>query len=281
LLDGAATARIVRREISDRVAALIDRGGPTPCLAILFGGDDAGTLSYVRAICRSGERTRIRTTEVRIDETTGDVGLRDQILRLNDDRAVHGVILMLPLPAGLSLDAATDALDPRKDVDGVTPLNAGRLALNRPGFVPSTPLGGLELLRRHTIEVRGLNATVVGRSPIVGKPLAWLLTNASATVTVCHTATRDLAAACRSADLLCAAAGKPGLITAQMVKPGATVLDFGTSAGPGGTLVGDVDLATVRDVAGRMTTGPGGTGPMTTAMLLRNTLDAAVAQSGG
>ena len=275
LLDGAATAAAVRAEVAEAAERFQQEAGQPVTLATVIGGDDPASRSYVRAIGRAAERSALAHRPVALPPDATDETLRRTLEELNQDSGVHGVIVMLPLPAPLRDTTVAKTLDPEKDVDGVTPVNAGRLVLRQPGLVPSTPLGGMELLRRAGIGVRGLNAVVVGRSAILGRPLALLLLNESATVTVCHTGTRDLAAECRRADLLCAATGKPGLITADMVKPGAIVLDFGTSPGPDGKLVGDVDVQRAAEVAGWITTGPGGTGPMTTAMLLSNTVAAA------
>jgi len=222
----------------------------------------------------------MRHQAVTLSPRLTDAGFRRLIRRLNRDKSVHGVIVMEPLPPTLSETTVAETLDPAKDVDGVTATNAGRLLLREPALVPSTPLGGMQLLRRYELSVRGLQATVVGRSNILGRPLAVMLLNESATVTVCHTGTGQerMEEACRRADLLCAATGRPGLIRGDMVKPGAIVLDFGTTPGPDGKLVGDVDVEAVREVAAWLATGPAGTGPMTTVMLLSNTLKAARAQ---
>jgi methylenetetrahydrofolate dehydrogenase (NADP+)/methenyltetrahydrofolate cyclohydrolase len=240
-----------------------------------MGGEDLSSRSYVRSIRRAAERAGMKHLGLELAPGLDDAGLRNVLRQLNDDENVHGILVLLPLPAPMHDATVADALDPDKDVEGITAVNAGRLVLRQPGLAPCTPLGGRELLRRHGLSVRGLNATVVGRSAIVGRPMALLLLNESATVTICHTQTRDLGDMCRRADLLCAATGKPGLITAEMIKPSAIVLDFGTSPDATGKLAGDVDLEAAREVAGWITTGPGGTGPMTTAMLLSNTLAAA------
>ena len=242
---------------------------------ILLAGDDPASRSYVRSIVRQAEGAGIRARLVTVDPGAGDAGLRRELEGLNADPDVHGVIVQVPLPAPLTQAAVMDTLDPRKDVDGITPLNAGHLFLGQPRLVPATPLGGMELLRRYGIDPAGMEAVVVGRSVVLGKPLALLLMQANATVTVCHTRTRDRAAICRRADLLCAATGRPGLIGGDMVRPGAIVLDFGTTPGPDGKLVGDVDFAAASEVAAWITPVPGGTGAMTTAVLLRNTLQAA------
>jgi methylenetetrahydrofolate dehydrogenase (NADP+)/methenyltetrahydrofolate cyclohydrolase len=275
LLDGSATARAVRAEVAAGVASFAAATGAAPGLAILLAGDDPASRSYVRSIVRQAEGAGIRARLVTVDPGAGDAGLRRELEGLNADPDVHGVIVQVPLPAPLTQAAVMDTLDPRKDVDGITPLNAGHLFLGQPRLVPATPLGGMELLRRYEIDPAGMEAVVVGRSVVLGKPLALLLMQANATVTVCHTRTRDRAAICRRADLLCAATGRPGLIGGDMVRPGAIVLDFGTTPGPDGKLVGDVDFAAAREVAAWITPVPGGTGAMTTAVLLRNTLQAA------
>ena len=276
ILDGRAAAAALRKEVAAGVDELLASTGVAPALVSVMAGQDAASRAYARAIKRAAERAGLRFVAAILPETTTDDGLRTRLRELSADPTVHGIIVQFPLPAPLSAAAVFDTLDSRKDVDGITPVSIGNLALGRPGFVPSTPLGGLELLRRHGLSPRGLNATVVGRSPVVGKPLALLLLAENATVTVCHTGTRDLAAACRQADLLCAAAGRiPGLIAGDMVKPGAIVLDFATIARPDGTLAGDVRFEEAREVASWISPVPGGTQPMTTAMLLRNTLEAA------
>jgi methylenetetrahydrofolate dehydrogenase (NADP+)/methenyltetrahydrofolate cyclohydrolase len=275
LLDGGAAARAVQAEVAAGVKRLQATAGIVPGLATVMGGDDPASRGYVRAIARAAERVGMRCRQVTVDPGAGDDGLRQTIYDLNADAQTHGVIVLLPLPAPLTTAAAAEALDPRKDVDGITPANLGRLALGQPGLVPSTALGGMELLRAHGIDVTGMDATVVGRSAIVGKPLALLLLNANATVTVCHTRTRDLAALCRRADLLCVATGRPGLVTREMVKPGTIVLDFGTNWLPDGRVVGDVDFEAVQEVAGWISPVPGGADRMTAAVLLRNALRAA------
>ncbi|MGI8423522.1 MAG: bifunctional 5,10-methylenetetrahydrofolate dehydrogenase/5,10-methenyltetrahydrofolate cyclohydrolase, partial [Chloroflexota bacterium] len=203
-----------------------------------------------------------------------DAALRAALHELNVDSTIQGVIVMLPLPAPLRAVTVAEQLDPDKDVDGITSANAGRLVLGAPGLFPCTPSGGVELLKRSGVQLAGQEAVVVGRSTIVGKPLALMLLAEHATVTLCHTRTRDLADVCRRADLLCAAVGKPGLIKPEWIKPGATVIDFGTEPDEDGKLVGDVDPG-VAEVAGTLSAIPGGTELMTTAMLLRNTLEAA------
>ncbi|MBI3971261.1 MAG: bifunctional 5,10-methylenetetrahydrofolate dehydrogenase/5,10-methenyltetrahydrofolate cyclohydrolase [Chloroflexi bacterium] len=280
LLDGSATAAAIRTEVAEGVAALRASAGVTPALANVMGESDPASRSYARSIQRAAERAGMGFRQVTLPPDIVDDDLRAILRDLGDDPKIHGVIVQAPLPKPLTQAAVFDALDPRKDVDGITPVSAGRLALNQPGFVPSTPAGGMELLRRFGLSVAGLKATVVGRSPVVGKPMALLLLNANATVTVCHTSTSegDLREACRRADVLCAAVGRqPGFITQEMIKPGAIVIDFGTIPGPDGKLRGDIDFEGASAVAAWITPVPGGTGPMTAAMLLRQTLEAAQA----
>lgn len=281
LLDGTALAAAIRAEVAEGVARLRATHGIAVTLATVLGGDDLAARGYARSIARNAERAGIAHRQVALAPGADDAALRRIIGELNADRTVHGVLVLFPLPAPLERSTVALALDPRKDVDGLTPYNAGLLAFGQPELVPSTPLGGMELLRRAGIEVAGKEAVVVGRSPVVGKPMALLLLNANATVTVCHSRTppSELAAICRRADILCAATGRAGLITAEMVKPGAVVVDFGMVPAAGGKLVGDVDFDGVARVAGWITPVPGGTGPMTTAMLLRNTLRAAELQT--
>ena len=279
LLDGRAAADAVRREVTEAVAARAADGKAAPGLATVLAGDDPASVWYVGSIGRQAKRAGIVWSDVRVDPKGGDPALRAALHELNENDAVHGVIVMLPLPAPLTSATVAEQLDPEKDVDGITSTNVGRLALGLPGLYPCTPLGGIELLKRSGVKLVGAEAVVVGRSAIVGKPLALLLIAGHATVTVCHTRTREAEAVYRRADLLCAATGKPGLITREMVKPGATVIDFGTTPGPDGKLVGDV-APDVAEVAGRLSPIPGGTEQMTTAMLLRNTLEAARRRDG-
>ena len=273
-LDGRAHSAELLREVATGVAARVAEGKRAPGLATVLAGDDPGSVWYVGSIGKKAQRAGITWRDVRVTPAGGDPALRAALHELNADRAVSGVIVMLPLPEPLRATTVAEQLDPEKDVDGITAANAGRLVLGAPGLFPCTPLGGVELLKRSGVVLAGAEAVIVGRSTIVGKPLALMLLAEHATVTLCHTRTRDLGEVCRRADLVCAAVGKPGLITAEMVKPGATVVDFGTTPGEGGKLVGDVDPG-VGEVAGRFAAIPGGTELMTTAMLLRNTLEAA------
>lgn len=271
VIDGKAVAARIRAEVAREVATLPS----PPGLATILVGDDPASAVYVRM-------KREDSAEVGIEsfhhEPGGDVSQEDLyalIESLNADDRVDGILLQLPLPAHLDQDPLIAAIDQSKDVDGLTPLSAGLLAQGREGaMVSCTPRGVMELLREAGAELEGARAVVVGRSILVGKPLAALLLAANATVTHAHSRTRDLAAVCREADVLIAAAGSPALITAEMVRPGAIVIDVGTNRGEDG-LVGDVDFGPVSEVAGAITPVPGGVGPMTRAMLLVNTLDAA------
>ncbi|HSS34553.1 MAG TPA: bifunctional methylenetetrahydrofolate dehydrogenase/methenyltetrahydrofolate cyclohydrolase FolD [Solirubrobacterales bacterium] len=271
VIDGKAVAARIRADVAREVAKLPS----PPGLATILVGDDPASAVYVRM-------KREDSAEVGIEsfhhEPEGDVSQEDMqalIESLNADDRVDGILLQLPLPPHLDQDPLIAAIDQSKDVDGLTPLSAGLLAQGREGaMVSCTPRGVMELLREAGAELEGARAVVVGRSILVGKPLAALLLAANATVTHCHSRTRDLAAVCREADVLIAAAGSPALITAEMVRPGAIVIDVGTNRGEDG-LVGDVDFGPVSEVAGAISPVPGGVGPMTRAMLLVNTLDAA------
>lgn len=277
ILDGRAAAKEITAEVAAGVATLTSAGAPPPGLATILAGDDPASAWYARSIGRQAKAAGLASTDVRVDPAGGDDALRAAIDDLNADPAIHGVIVMLPLPPPLRFEIVADRLDPRKDVDGITTTNAGKLALGAPALAPATSLGGIELLKRAGIDLVGAEAVVIGRSNIVGKPLALMLLGEHATVTLCHTRTRDLAAVCRRADVLCAAAGRPGIVTAAMVKPGAVVLDFGTTPDSRGKLAGDVDFAGVGTVASWISPVPGGTDTITTAMLLRNTLKARLA----
>ncbi len=274
ILDGRPVANRILEEVAAGSAELARLRGRPPALIAVGVGDDPATRSYFRSIGRLAEKAAIRFEARYLPADVSMAGLLHEIGRLNADPEVDGILVQMPLPAHLDAARVAEVLDPQKDVDGITPDNAGRLFLGRPRLVPSTPVGGLEVLRAYNIPIEGRRAVVVGRSNIVGKPLALMLLAENATVTVCHTRTRNLAEVTREAELLCVAAGRPGLITADMVRPGAVVLDFGTNWTERG-LVGDVDFEAVRQVAGAITPVPGGIGPVTTAVLLRNTLRAA------
>ncbi len=272
VIDGSAIAKAIRAEIAAEVAAMVDAGQASPHLAVVLCGDDPASATYVRNKGRAAERAGIRFTlhTPGGDSTTSEI--LDLCARISQDRDVDGMLVQLPLPRQVDSTAVLEAVPAAKDADGFHPLNLGRLAAGAAArVVPGTPLGCMELLRRSGVPIAGSRAVVVGRSVIVGRPLALLLVNADATVTVCHSKTRDLTGVCREADILIAAIGRPGMITAQYVKPGAAVIDVGTTP-VDGRLLGDVDRASVEPVAGWLTPVPGGVGPMTIAMLLRNTL---------
>ena len=270
IIDGKAVAARIREQVKGEVAKL----GSPPGLATILVGEDPASATYVRM-------KREDCAEVGIEsfhhEPPGDVPqgeLADLIASLNEDDRVHGILLQLPLPGHLDQDALISAIDPGKDVDGLTPANAGLLFQDRDALVPCTPAGVMELLAEAGTELEGARAVVIGRSILVGKPLVQLLLGENATVTHCHSRTRDLPGVCREADVLIAAVGRPGLVTSDMVREGAVVIDVGTNRTDDG-LIGDVDFDAVKEVAGAITPVPGGVGPMTRAMLLSNTLKAA------
>ncbi|HAW10462.1 MAG: bifunctional 5,10-methylenetetrahydrofolate dehydrogenase/5,10-methenyltetrahydrofolate cyclohydrolase [Candidatus Dormibacteria bacterium] len=272
IIDGSAIAKAIRAEIAAEVAAMVEGGEAPPHLAVVLCGNDPASATYVRNKGRAAERAGIRFTlhTPGGDSTTSEI--LDLCARISEDPDVDGMLVQLPLPRQIDSAAVLEAVPAAKDADGFHPLNLGRLAAGAAArVVPGTPLGCMELLRRSGVPIAGSRAVVVGRSVIVGRPVALLLVNADATVTVCHSKTRDLAGVCREADILIAAIGRPGMITGEYVKPGAAVIDVGTSP-VDGQLRGDVDRASVEPIAGWLTPVPGGVGPMTIAMLLRNTL---------
>ena len=287
-IDGLAIARRLRDEIAAGAAALAETTGVRPGLAAVLVGDDPASATYVRMKERACDEAGFRSHVQRLPGDTTQEALLRLVDELNADADVHGILVQLPLPGQIDAGRVVRAVDPAKDVDGFHPINVGRVTLGEldEGFVPATPAGILRLLAESGIELGGAEAVVVGRSAIVGKPTALLLLQRHATVTICHSGTRDLASHTRRADVLVAAVGKPGMVTANMVKPGAAVIDVGTNriAGPEGggrgRLVGDVDFAGVSRVAGWITPVPGGVGPMTITMLLENTLKAARRAAG-
>lgn len=278
ILDGRAVAQKVVEEVRDGVARLRAATGTTPTLAVVLVGDFAPSKIYVATKKKMTETVGIATRDVIYPDGLSREALLRTLRQLNDDPAVHGILLQLPLPAGLDEAEAIGAISAEKDVDGLTPANLGRLLAGEPTLVPCTPAGCVEILDHYGAELKGAEAVVVGRSRLVGKPLAQLLLARHATVTMCHTRTRDLAEHTRRADVLCVAAGRPGTITGDMVKPGAWVVDVGINRLDSGKLVGDVDFASVSPRAHAITPVPGGVGPMTVAMLMRNTLQAATRQ---
>jgi methylenetetrahydrofolate dehydrogenase (NADP+)/methenyltetrahydrofolate cyclohydrolase len=273
VIDGKAIAADVRREVAEEIAA----SGLRPGLATVLVGDDPASEVYVRGKIRASEEVGIVSIHHHLAADVSQDEVAGLIAELNGQRDVSGILLQLPVPDQLDGQALTALIDPDKDVDGLTPVSAGRLLQNRPGLRPATPSGCIELLDRHGVQLEGANAVVVGRSDLVGRPVAQLLLHRNATVTMCHSRTRDLAAECRRADVLIAAVGRPRLVQGDWIKPGAAVIDVGINRTESG-LVGDVDFDAAAEHAGLITPVPGGVGPMTIAMLLRNTVQAARAQ---
>ena len=285
IIDGTAMAREVRAEVAEGVSALKASTGLTPGLAVVLVGDDPASAAYVRNKGRAATEAGITARDVRLPAETSQHELLEKVAELNEDHRVHGMIVQLPLPSHVDEHVVTEAIDPRKDVDGLHPMNVGRLVAGRPRFVPATPAGVQQMLLRSGYDPEGRRVVVCGRSEIVGKPLSILLMQrlegSNATVTVCHTRTRDLAEVTRQADILVAAVGSPLFVTGDMVRDGAVVIDVGINRvdAPqrrrGYRLVGDVDFDAVSQKAAAITPVPGGVGPMTIAMLLDNTLRAA------
>jgi methylenetetrahydrofolate dehydrogenase (NADP+)/methenyltetrahydrofolate cyclohydrolase len=285
LIDGAAVARSVREQVASDVARLVAEG-VRPGLAVVLVGDDPASAVYVRSKGRACEEAGIHSVTIRLPAETSQEELLAQVDALNADDAIHGILVQMPLPRQLDADAIIRRIRPDKDVDGFHPVNVGKnLIGERDGFVPCTPAGVQELLVRSGVETRGAECVIVGRSNIVGKPMLALMiqsrAGANSTVTLCHSATRDLAAHVGRAEILIVATGRPAMITGDMIRPGAVVIDVGinrvedASAARGYRLVGDVDFDSAREVASLLTPVPGGVGPMTIAMLLRNTVKAA------
>jgi methylenetetrahydrofolate dehydrogenase (NADP+) / methenyltetrahydrofolate cyclohydrolase len=279
LIDGAAIAAQVRAEVRDEVAAWVASGGPQPGLATVLVGDDAASAVYVGGKQRACQEVGIQGFDHRLPADTPQADVEALLQELAEDPSVSGILLQLPTPAHIDGSGLTTRIAPEKDVDGLTPISAGLLAKGLPGLRPCTPAGCIELLRRHDVELSGAEAVVVGRSDLVGRPVAALLLAENATVTICHSRTRDLADVCHGADVLVAAVGRPRMVQGDWIKPGATVIDVGINRIDDGSLVGDVDFEPAAERAGLITPVPGGVGPMTIAMLLRNTLQAAKAQA--
>ena len=298
LLDGAAVAEQIKQEVRRDVEQFVSEHDVKPCLAAILVGDDAASAVYVRNKIRACEEVGIRSEHHALPPSTSAIELLNLITSLNERGDVDGILVQLPLPLEIEESAIIEAIDPEKDVDGFHPINIGRLAMGRPTFAPCTPAGIVELLVRSNIPIAGANACVVGRSQIVGRPMAQLLLQRDATVTICHSRTRDLAAVTCQADLLVVAIGRPGFIGREHIKPGATVVDVGMNkitdtetvrqmfgeqaqqrldvvSKRGYTLVGDVNPSEADEVAGQRTPVPGGVGLLTVAMLMRNTVNAA------
>jgi methylenetetrahydrofolate dehydrogenase (NADP+) / methenyltetrahydrofolate cyclohydrolase len=284
LIDGKAAAAELRAKVAREVRRLATVHGLSPGLAVVLVGDNPASEAYVASKKKMSAQAGIHSYDHRLPGSTDEPELLALIAQLNGDPSIHGILVQLPLPPQIDPNKVIEAVDPNKDVDGFHPTNVGRLALGLPSLVPCTPLGCIKLAKIVHPSLAGLEAVVVGRSNIVGKPLAQLLIGQSATVTVAHSKTRDLQAVCRRADLVVAAAGRPGLVRHDWIKPGATVIDVGISrvAGEGGPphVVGDVAFAEVSEVAGAITPVPGGVGPMTIACLLANTVKAACKSMG-
>jgi bifunctional protein folD len=275
LIDGNALAAQIRAEVAGRTAALKARG-IQPHLAIILVGDNPASQVYVKSKAADSEQTGLKATLERYPASLPESALLERIAALNADAGVHGILVQLPLPAHLNASRVIEAIAPEKDVDGFHIASAGALMTGQPGFRPCTPYGCMKMLQSIGMnDLRGKNAVVIGRSNIVGKPMALMLLAANATVTVCHSGTASLAAFTRQADVIVAAAGQRKVLTADMVKPGAVVIDVGMNRDENGKLCGDVDFEGVRQVASWITPVPGGVGPMTRAMLLVNTIEAA------
>ena len=274
LIDGKAIAALIRAEQATRAARLKEQG-IEPALAVILVGEDPASKVYVRNKARACKECGIRSEVIRMSAETTQAELMAEIERVNSDPALHGLLIQLPLPAHLDEAAALAAVDWRKDVDGFHKMNAGALLEGEEGVRPCTPAGCMELLRRSHVPLAGANAVVVGRSNIVGKPMALMLLEANCTVTICHSRTKNLAGIVKNADIVVAAVGRAGFITGDMIKTGAAVIDVGINRREDGTLCGDVDFDAAQEKAGWITPVPGGVGPMTIAMLMKNTLDAA------
>lgn len=279
LIDGNALSRQLRAEVAERAAALTARG-VRPGLAVVLVGDNPASAVYVRNKVKACADSGLHSVLEKYEATLTEAELLARIEALNEDPAIHGILVQLPLPAHIDAHKVIEAISPDKDVDGFHVASAGALMVGQPGFRPCTPYGCMKMLESIGVSPKGKHAVVIGRSNIVGKPMAMLLLAANATVTVCHSATPDLAHHTRQADIVVAAVGKRNVLTADMVKPGAVVIDVGMNRDDAGKLCGDVDFAGVSEVAGWITPVPGGVGPMTITMLLVNTIEAAERAAG-
>jgi methylenetetrahydrofolate dehydrogenase (NADP+)/methenyltetrahydrofolate cyclohydrolase len=275
VISGKEVSASLRQELAERVAELKARHGLVPGLGVILVGDDPASHSYVRGKEKAADQVGIYSEVLRVPASTTEAEVLKMVQDFNENPKIHGILVQLPLPDHIDENKVIFAIDPEKDVDGFHPVNIGRLHIGEEGFIPCTPNGIMELLDRTGVELKGKNATVVGRSNIVGKPVAMLLLSRHATVTICHSRTTDLAGECRRADVLVAAVGRPRMITADMIKPGAVVIDVGVNRIEGGKLVGDVDFDGALEVASAITPVPGGVGPMTITMLMKNTVLAA------
>lgn len=274
IIDGTALSKQIRAEVATRAAALTARGHQ-PGLAVILVGEDPASQVYVRNKVKACEEHGLRSVFEKYEATLSEADLLARIAALNADRSIHGILVQMPLPKHIDSAKVIEAIDTRKDVDGYSVLSAGELMAGLPGFRPCTPYGCMKLIESTGFDLRGKHAVVIGRSNTVGKPMALLLLQANATVTICHSATADLAHHTRQADVVVAAVGRRNTLTADMVKPGAIVIDVGMNRNDEGKLCGDVDFAGVSQVASAITPVPGGVGPMTITMLLVNTIEAA------
>ena len=274
ILDGKALSNKIKAQIKEDVQEL-SKYNITPGLAVILVGNDPASQTYVSMKAKACKEVNIYSVVHEFPETISEEELLNTIESINKDSNIHGLLIQLPLPKHINTTKILEAVDPKKDVDGFHPYNVGRLVTNLDGFVPCTPLGVMELLNEYNIDVQGMDACVVGASNIVGKPMASLLLNANATVDICHIYTKDLKAHTQKADIVIVGVGKPNLITADMVKDGAIIIDIGINRLENGRLVGDVDFENVSKKASYITPVPGGVGPMTIAMLLKNTIKAA------
>jgi methylenetetrahydrofolate dehydrogenase (NADP+)/methenyltetrahydrofolate cyclohydrolase len=277
LLEGGPIASEIRQAVSEDVAAYRERHGRSPVLAVVICGRDAPSMVYLRQIIRGCEKVGIEGRLVEVDGEASEASLVEAIQGLNADPKVNGIIVQMPLPPTIRLRPIVEAIDPARDIDGIHPLNAGLLRLGYDGFLPATAHAAVEILRRSGIEIEGKRAVVVGRSAVVGMPAAFLLVRENATVTVCHSRTRDLARHVKDAEIVLVAAGHPGLITGPMLRRGAVVVDIGINV-VDGRIVGDVDFESARLVASAITPVPGGVGPLTNALLLAHLIRAALGQ---
>ena len=276
LIDGKAISKAIRAEIKEEVARLT-ADGLTPGLAVVIVGEDPASEVYVRNKAKACESCGLYSEVHRLPEETTQAELLALVDKLNRQDNLHGILVQLPLPKHIDSDAVIEAIAPEKDVDAFSPINVGKIVINNFTLAPCTPAGVIELIKRSGIEISGQNCVIIGRSNIVGKPLAMLMLHNNATVTICHTRTRDLPGVAQQADILVAAVGRPNFVTGDMIKPGAVVIDVGVNRLEDGTLCGDVDFAAAEPLASYITLVPGGVGPMTIAMLLKNTVEAAKA----
>lgn len=279
IIDGKALAAQVKAEAAAETAALKAKG-VTPCLAVILVGEDPASQVYVRGKAKDCGDCGIDSRVIRLPEETTQAELLKLVGKLAADKAVNGILVQLPLPAHIDEKAVIDAIPPEKDVDGFSPVNVGRMQIGEPCFLPCTPAGCIRMIESTGTAIEGKHAVVIGRSNIVGKPAALLLLAKNATVTICHSRTANLKELCAGADILVAAVGKAGFVTGDMVKPGAVVIDVGINRGEDGKLHGDVDFAAAAEKAAYITPVPGGVGPMTRAMLMKNTVQAAARQNG-